>query len=249
MTLDTAILAAVVAFLLPLRLLSLALRLVASRRGSSARGLRRSFAALALTVALLAVIFALPRDHARECAAPAGVSDAGRDGVHYELRAEVEQLKLQLARLESLWDNSKVLDEKGDALEEKDGRVVRALGLDIQSLIDAQENIKESLCSTYDDSIKAMENEVRILKDGSKKMSSDIYNVQSLAMATIERVEALHSHVKKVQVVTDEWGKMNSNINRVWSFAKDTEKRVEGLYSDIKKVCLFWLSSVHVFCH
>ncbi|KAK3152835.1 hypothetical protein QOZ80_2BG0164170 [Eleusine coracana subsp. coracana] len=239
MTLDTAILAAVVAFLLPLRLLSLALRLAASRRGSSARVFRRSFAALALTGALLAVIFTLPRDHARECAAPAGVLDAGpgrdEDRVHYELRAEVEQLKLQLARLESLWDNSKALNEKGDALEEKDGRVMRALGLDIQSLIDAQENIKESLCSSYDDNIKAMENEARILKDESEKMSSDIYNVQSLAMATAERVEALHSDVKKVQVVTDEWGKMNSNINRVWSFAKDTEKRVEGLYSDIKK--------------
>jgi hypothetical protein len=100
MTVDAAILAVVVAFLLPLRLLSLALRFATSGRGSSAGGLRRSCAALALTAALLATIFALPRDHARECAAPTGVADGGREegAFHEELRAEVEQLNLQLAR-------------------------------------------------------------------------------------------------------------------------------------------------------
>jgi hypothetical protein len=35
-----------------------------------------------------------------------------------------------------------VLHDKGDALEEKDAHVMRALGLDVQFLIDAQENIK-----------------------------------------------------------------------------------------------------------
>jgi hypothetical protein len=71
------------------------------RRGFNAQGLRRSCATLALTAALFAAIFALPRDRARECAAPAvvanGVSDEG--AVQYELRAEVGQLKLQLAWL------------------------------------------------------------------------------------------------------------------------------------------------------
>ncbi|TVU32324.1 hypothetical protein EJB05_24049 [Eragrostis curvula] len=243
MTVDAAILAVVVAFLLPLRLVSLALRL-ASARGPSSGGLRRSCAILALTAVLLAAIFSLPRDSARECAAPASVADGGHDEVGFreELRAEVEQLKLQLARLESLRDNNlKVSDDKGDALDETDGRIMRALGLDIQSLIDAQENIKlwnlrqESLRSSYDNSIKAMENEVQILKDESRKMNSDIYNVESLAKDTTEKVEALHSDIKKVQVITDEWGKMNSKINKMWSFAKDTEKKVEGLYSDIKK--------------
>jgi hypothetical protein len=36
----------------------------------------------------------------------------------------------------------KVLGKKGDPLEEEDGRVMRAMGLDIQSLINEQENIK-----------------------------------------------------------------------------------------------------------
>jgi hypothetical protein len=101
MTVDAAILAVVVAFLLPLRLLSLALRFATSGTGSSAGGLRRSCSALALTAALLGAIFALSRDHARECTAPTGVADGGREegAVHEELRAEVEQLKLQLARL------------------------------------------------------------------------------------------------------------------------------------------------------
>jgi hypothetical protein len=45
-------------------------------------------------------------------------------------------------RADSLWDNSKVLHDKGDALERKDAHVMKALGLDVQFLIDAQENIK-----------------------------------------------------------------------------------------------------------
>ncbi|XP_066313905.1 uncharacterized protein [Miscanthus floridulus] len=239
MTVDAALLAIVVAFLLPLRLVSLGLRLASGRHSTSARHLRRSCAALAVAAALLAVIFALPRDHARDCAAPvASVSSGGDEdgGFREELRSEVEQLKLQLARLESLWDSkSKVVDEKLGPLEEENDRVVRAMELDIQSLINEQENIKiqESLCSSYfGDSIKAMENEVQILKDGSRKMNLDIWTV---AKDTTEKVEALHSAIKKVQVIADEWVTMNSTANRIWSFTKETEKRVEGLYSDLKK--------------
>ncbi|XP_066308450.1 uncharacterized protein [Miscanthus floridulus] len=239
MTVDAALLAIVVAFLLPLRLVSLGLRLASGHHSTSARHLGRSCAALAVAAALLAVIFALPRDHARECAAPvASVYSGGDDdgGFREELRSEVEQLKLQLARLESLWDSKpKVVDEKLDPLEEENGRVMRAMELDIQSLINEQENIKiqELLCSSYfGDSIKAMENEVQILKDGSRKMNSDILTV---AKDTTEKVEALHSAIKKVQVIADEWVKMNSTINRIWSFTKETEQRVEGLYSDLKK--------------
>ncbi|KAJ1279007.1 hypothetical protein BS78_04G122200 [Paspalum vaginatum] len=248
MTVDSALLGAVVAFLLPLRLLSFALRLASEGRGTgtSTRHLRRSCAALAFTAALLAVIFALPRDHARECAAAVGAVSCGRDGnggFPEEQQSEVEQLKLKVARLESLWDNnSRALDEKSDALDEDDGRVMRALGLDIQSLINEQENIKiqESLCSSYfDNSIKAMENEVQILKDESTKMNSDLWSV---AKDTTEKVKALHEDIKQVQARTDEWVKMNFSVNRIWSFMKDTEKRVEGLYSDLKesnnfKVC------------
>ncbi|CAL4888095.1 unnamed protein product [Urochloa decumbens] len=244
MTVDAALLAAVVAFLLPLRLVSLALRLASKGRGASARHVRRSSAALAVAGALLAVIFALPRDRPGECAVPVAAVVDGEG-----LRSEVEQLKLQLARLESLWDSNskafengntpgKVIDKKGDPLEE-DGRVMRAMGLDIQSLINEQENIKmqESLCSSYfGDNIKAMEDEVRLIKDKSIKMNSDIHSVWSLAKDTTEKVEALHSDIKKGQVLTDDLGKMNSSINRLWSFVKNTEKKVEGLCFDIKKV-------------
>ncbi|KAF8656908.1 hypothetical protein HU200_060471 [Digitaria exilis] len=244
MTVDAALLAAVVAFLLPLRLVSLALCLAFKGRSTSARHLRRSGAALAVSAALLAVIFALPRDRPGECAVPV-TSVVDGEG----LRSEVDQLKLQVARLESLLDNnSKVLVENGDTiekvsdknpLEEEDGHVMRAMGLDIQSLINEQETIKESLCSSYfGDNIKAMEDEVRLIKDESRKMNSDIYSVMSLAKDATEKVEALHSDFKKGQVMTDEWGKMNSSINKLWSFVKGTEKKVECLYSDIKKVQL-----------
>jgi len=60
----------------------------------------------------------------------------------------------RILHAESLWDNKlkafdekgdsleKAIDKKGDPLEEEDGRVMRAMGLDIQSLINEQENIK-----------------------------------------------------------------------------------------------------------
>lgn len=232
-----AILAVVVAFLLPLRLLSLVVRL---NSAGNAGDLRRSCAAFAVAAALLAAIFALPRDHsgrARECAASIAVADAGEEGFRREVRSEIEQLKLQFARLESFCENnSKALDVKGDVLE-VDGEVVKAMGLDIQSLIKEQENIKESLCSSYsDNTIKTVENEVQILTDESRRMNSSIYNIWSLAKDTEKRIGALHSEVKKVQILTDESRQMNSNIHQMWSLAKDTEKRVEALYSDMKKV-------------
>jgi hypothetical protein len=43
-------------------------------------------------------------------------------------------------RADSLWDNSKVLHDKGDALEQKDAHVMKALGLDVQFLIDARKH-------------------------------------------------------------------------------------------------------------
>uniref|UniRef100_A0A0E0JYW8 Uncharacterized protein n=1 Tax=Oryza punctata TaxID=4537 RepID=A0A0E0JYW8_ORYPU len=235
MRIDAAILAAVVAFLLPLRLLSLLARLTLT---GSAGDLRRSCAAFAVSAALLAAIFALPRDHAGECAAASiAVPDDGEVGFRGEVRSDIEQLKLQLARLESLWDNnSKPLDGKTDALEEG-GEVVRAMELDIQSLINEQENIKASFCGSYsDNTIKAMEKEIQILMDESRKMNSNIHNIWSMAKDTDNRVGALHSDVKMVQVLMDESRHMNSNVRELWSLAKDTERRVEALHSDMQKV-------------
>ncbi|KAG8058776.1 hypothetical protein GUJ93_ZPchr0002g26727 [Zizania palustris] len=236
MKVDAAILTAVVAFLLPLRLLSLIIRLNST---GSAGDLRRSCAALAVAAALLAAIFALPRDHggqARECAVSIAVPDDGEGGFRREVRSDIEQMKVQLARLESLWDNnSKALDGKGDASE--NGEVVRAMGLDIQTLINEQENIKESLCGSYsDNTIKAMEKEVQILTDELTKLNSDIHNIWSMAKDTDKRVQDLHSDVKMVQVLMDESKQMNYNVRELWSLAKDTERRVESLHSDIKKV-------------
>jgi hypothetical protein len=97
MRVDSAILALVVAFLLPLRLLSFVARLKTSR---SAEDLRRSCTVFAIVAALLAAIFALPRDHVGQtghCAA--SVTNTEGDGMGLEVRSEIEQLKLQLNRL------------------------------------------------------------------------------------------------------------------------------------------------------
>ncbi|VAH08299.1 unnamed protein product [Triticum turgidum subsp. durum] len=140
MRVDSAILAVVVAFLLPLRLLSLCARLNSS---GSAGDLRRSCSALAIAAALLATFFALPRhDGGRTGQCATSVGSPWEEGTGREVRLEIEQLKLQLYRLESLWENkSKAPDDKGDASEE-DAEFVKATGLDIQALIKEQENIK-----------------------------------------------------------------------------------------------------------
>jgi hypothetical protein len=97
MRVDSAILAVVVAFLIPLRLLSFVVRLNTS---GSAGDLRRSCTAFAIAAALLAVIFGLPRDHVGQTGhCVASVTNTGEDGMGLEVRLEIEQLKLQLNRL------------------------------------------------------------------------------------------------------------------------------------------------------
>ncbi|KAM0883472.1 hypothetical protein ACQ4PT_031616 [Festuca glaucescens] len=233
MRVDSAIIAVVVAFLLPLRLLSFVVRLNTS---GSAGDLRRSCTAFAIAAALLAVIFALPRDHiGRTGHCVASVTNTE------EVRLEIEQLKLQLNRLESFWENnSKASDDKGHASEE-DVEVVKAIGLDIQALIKEQENIKFkqmpcSLRAAISDNLRVGRGRATVLAAESRKMNSDIYNIWSLANDTEKTVEALHSDVKKVQVLTDESRKLGSSIHQVWSLAKDTGKKVEALYADIEKV-------------
>ncbi|KAI5019080.1 uncharacterized protein LOC123445106 [Hordeum vulgare subsp. vulgare] len=233
MRVDSAILAVVIAFLLPLRLLSLFTR---QNSSGSAGDLRRSCAALAIAAALLATFFALPRyDGGRTGQCAASVGSAWEEGVGREVRLEIEQLQLQLNRLESFWkNNAKAPDDKGDASEEY-VEVVKAMGLDIQALIKEQEDIKESLWSSGS-TINSVENEVRILAAESRKMNSDIYSVWSLANDTEKTVEALHSDVQKAQILMDESRKMNSNTHQIWSLAKDTAKKVESLYADVAKV-------------
>uniref|UniRef100_A0A0E0G5D3 Uncharacterized protein n=1 Tax=Oryza nivara TaxID=4536 RepID=A0A0E0G5D3_ORYNI len=260
MRIDAAILAAVLAFLLPLRLLSLLARLSLT---GSAGDLRRPCAAFALSAALLAAIFALPRDHARECAAASVVvPDDGEGAFRGEVRSDIEQLKLQLARLESMWDNnSKPLDGKSGPLEE-DGEVVRAMGLDIQSLINEHENIKIqilmdesrkmnsnihniwSMAKDTDNRVSALHSDVNmVLMDESRQMNSNVRELWSLAKDTERRVEGLHSDMRKVQILIDESRKMESSIYKMWSFAKQTEKRVEDLYSDVKKKCCIFVGT------
>nr|XP_051181629.1 uncharacterized protein LOC127295677 isoform X6 [Lolium perenne] len=147
MRVDSAILAVVVTFLIPLRLLSFVVRLNTS---GSAGDLRRSCTAFAIAAALLAVIFGLPRDHVGQTGhCVASVTNTGEDGMGLEVRLEIEQLKLQLNRLESLWENnSKASDGKGHGSDEG-GEVVKAMELDIQALIKEQENIKAMLVKMH----------------------------------------------------------------------------------------------------
>uniref|UniRef100_A0ACD5YGE8 Uncharacterized protein n=1 Tax=Avena sativa TaxID=4498 RepID=A0ACD5YGE8_AVESA len=244
MRVDSAILAIVVAFLLPLRLLSLVARLNSS---GSAGDLRRSCTALTIAAALLAAIFALPRDHvggAGHCGA--SVSDAGEDGMGREVRLEIEQLKLQLNRLESFQENnSKASDDKGRVSEE-DGEVVKAVGLEIQALIKEQENIKAILVkmhTEWENNSKASidkghvsEEDVEVVKAMGLDIQALIKEQENIKELLWSSDSTIKSVTNEVLILAAESRKMNSDVYNIWSLANDTEKTVEALHSDVKKV-------------
>ncbi|XP_047090283.1 uncharacterized protein LOC124702204 isoform X2 [Lolium rigidum] len=244
MRVDSAILAVVVAFLIPLRLLSFVVRLNTS---GSAGDLRRSCTAFAIAAALLAVIFGLPRDHVGQTGhCVASVTNTGEDGMGLEVRLEIEQLKLQLNRLESLWEtNSKASDGKGHGSDEGD-EVVKAMELDIQALIKEQENIKAMLVKMHTE----WENNSKASGDKGHVSEEDVGVVKAIGLdiqALIKEQEnikellrnsesTIKSVTNEVLILAAESRKMNSDIYNIWSLANDTEKTVEALHSDVKKV-------------
>lgn len=189
-----AVLLLAVAFLLPLRLLSVALRLRLSPSPSLAPRRRARSAAVLLTIAaLLTAIYA--------------VSDADSRPTADALRSEIDELRLKVARLESmLEENAKTLKSKANILEE-DNKPIEAMERDIKLLMNGQESIKKSQSKSYPESnIKAMEDEVQLLEQEVRKINNNAYTIESLANDAEKRVESLSSEVKKIEgIIAEQW--------------------------------------------
>ncbi|RCV06105.1 hypothetical protein SETIT_1G137400v2 [Setaria italica] len=181
---------AAVALLLPVRLLSLALRPCFSHSSTAAPRRARAAAALLAVAALVSAICAVPDAGTRPVVATGADADA--------LRSEIEALRLKIAQLESLLEeNTKTLNSKASILEE-DNKLIEAMECDIQLLIDGPESTKDSKSKSYSaGNIKSMEDEVQQLQQEVSKINKNSDTIESLARDTERRVETLSSEVKK----------------------------------------------------
>ncbi|RCV06107.1 hypothetical protein SETIT_1G137400v2 [Setaria italica] len=182
---------AAVALLLPVRLLSLALRPCFSHSSTAAPRRARAAAALLAVAALVSAICAVPDAGTRPVVATGADADA--------LRSEIEALRLKIAQLESLLEeNTKTLNSKASILEE-DNKLIEAMECDIQLLIDGPESTKDSKSKSYSaGNIKSMEDEVQQLQQEVSKINKNSDTIESLARDTERRVETLSSEVKKM---------------------------------------------------
>ncbi|TKW38755.1 hypothetical protein SEVIR_1G136800v4 [Setaria viridis] len=183
---------AAVALLLPVRLLSLALRPCFSHSSTAAPRRARAAAALLAVAALVSAICAVPDAGTRPVVATGADADADA------LRSEIEALRLKIAQLESLLEeNTKTLNSKASILEE-DNKLIEAMECDIQLLIDGPESTKDSKSKSYSaGNIKSMEDEVQQLQQEVSKINKNSDTIESLARDTERRVETLSSEVKK----------------------------------------------------
>ncbi|CAL5058576.1 unnamed protein product [Urochloa decumbens] len=192
-----------VALLLPLRLLSLALRLSFSHPSSAAPRRARSAAALLAVAALVSVICAVP-DAGTSAALAAGAdADANADA----LRSEIEALRLKVAQLESLLEeNTNTLNSKASILEE-DNKLIEEMERDIQLLIDGPATTKDSKIKSYSaGNIKSMEDEVQQLQEEISKINKNSDTIELLARDTERRVDTLSSEVKKIEdIIAEQW--------------------------------------------
>ncbi|PAN05716.1 hypothetical protein PAHAL_1G154000 [Panicum hallii] len=168
-----------ISLLLPLRLLSHALR---------PRFSHPSAAALLTVAALVSAICAAPDPGALPGVATSADADADA------LRSEIEALRLKVAQLESLLE---ALNSKSTILEE-DNKLIEAMERDIQLLMDGPESTKDSKTKSYSaGNIKSMEDEVQQLQQEVSKINKNSDTIESLAHDTERRVETLSSEVKK----------------------------------------------------
>ncbi|KAG2658088.1 hypothetical protein PVAP13_1KG278000 [Panicum virgatum] len=180
------------ALLLPLRLLSHALR---------PRFPHPSAAALLTAAALVSAVCAVPDAGAHPGVATS--ADADSDA----LRSEIEALRIKVAQLESLLEeNTNTLNSKSSILEE-DNKLIEAMERDIQLLMDGPESTKDSKRKSYSaGNIKSMEDEVQQLQQEVGKINKNSDTIESLAHDTERRVETLSSEVKKIEdIIAEQW--------------------------------------------
>ncbi|RCV06106.1 hypothetical protein SETIT_1G137400v2 [Setaria italica] len=219
---------AAVALLLPVRLLSLALRPCFSHSSTAAPRRARAAAALLAVAALVSAICAVPDAGTRPVVATGADADA--------LRSEIEALRLKIAQLESLLEeNTKTLNSKASILEE-DNKLIEAMECDIQLLIDGPESTKDSKSKSYSaGNIKSMEDEVQQLQQEVSKINKNSDTIESLARDTERRVETLSSEVKKYAGDIDLKDIFLRGASYAWSCFSHTYKQSSSFRQEINR--------------
>nr|XP_051185501.1 uncharacterized protein LOC127299565 isoform X2 [Lolium perenne] len=178
-------------FFLPVRLLSLAFGLCIPTFPSGARAHRVRSAAAALTMAALLTVI---------CAVPDAESSFASEAE--ALRSEIGELRLKLARLESILEkNTKNLRSKPFSLE-GDNKLIEAMEHDTQILMNEEESSEKFQSKFYSErNIYMMEDEQEV-----RKINEIAYSIESLAIDAEKRVEFLGSEVKKIDnIIAEQW--------------------------------------------
>uniref|UniRef100_A0A0E0JYW6 Uncharacterized protein n=1 Tax=Oryza punctata TaxID=4537 RepID=A0A0E0JYW6_ORYPU len=158
----------------------------------------RSAAAAALLAVAVAVAALLTATHAAS-AAESRPADA--------LRSEVDELRLRVLHLESLLEeNTETLKSKASNLEENNN-LIETMEHDIEILMNRHESTKKSQCKSYTESnVKALEDEVQLLRKVVRKMNENTESIESLANGADQRVESLSLEVKKMEgIIAEQW--------------------------------------------
>lgn len=183
--------------LLPLRLLSLASRLLISKpNDSSSKSKRWILHLISIPLLLSVTVFALS-----DLDSP---SSNDNDG----LIAEIENLKLKVASLESmLEENTDKFNCKIQHLQEKN-RQIEEMEHRIQYLQTSVSKLKtpEGSSSVCEKMVVALEEEVRVLWAESRKSNFDYHNLQSKAKEEEEKMEEATLAVAKMEnIITEQW--------------------------------------------
>ncbi|KAF8029682.1 hypothetical protein BT93_E2189 [Corymbia citriodora subsp. variegata] len=124
---------------------------------------------------------------------------------HHGLACELRDLKLKVARLESiLEERTQHLDSKGLYLEQHE-KLVEEVSHKIISLQSTLYNANDDL-SNADKRLRALEEEVRDLWAASRKNNFDLYVLESKAKEAEARLEVTASKVEKLAaIVSEQW--------------------------------------------
>ncbi|XP_052875202.1 uncharacterized protein LOC108454917 [Gossypium arboreum] len=124
---------------------------------------------------------------------------------HNLLIRELDDTKLKLSRLESVLEETiQSIDAKTLLLKERE-----KLFEDMENKITYLQSVISTLKDDSllaDEKLKALQEEVRLLWDASRKNNFELHVLESEAQDTEDRVEAVNLKVEKMaEVVTEQW--------------------------------------------
>nr|KJB69547.1 hypothetical protein B456_011G030100 [Gossypium raimondii] len=131
--------------------------------------------------------------------------DQLKNNDHNLLIRELDDAKLKLSRLESVLEETiQSIDAKTLLLKERE-KLLEGMENKITHLQSVISTLKDDSLLA-DEKLKALQEEVRLLWDASRKNNFELHVMESEAQDTEDRVEAVNLKVEKMaEVVTEQW--------------------------------------------